>query len=29
MLEGSYLYSQSGEAFGIFVGMRSSFHGGP
>lgn len=29
MLEGSYLYSQSGEAFGVFAGIRASFHGGP
>jgi hypothetical protein len=29
MLEGSYLYSQSGEAFGVFAGIRSSFYGGP
>lgn len=29
VLEGSYLYSQSGEAFGVFAGIRSSFYGGP
>jgi hypothetical protein len=29
VLEGSYLYSQSGEAFGIFAVARASFYGGP
>lgn len=29
VLEGSYSYSQSGEAFGVFAGVRSSFYGGP
>ncbi|HWA78127.1 MAG TPA: hypothetical protein VG937_37585 [Polyangiaceae bacterium] len=29
VLEGSYLYSESGEVFGVFAGVRSSFYGGP
>jgi len=29
VLEGSYLYSQSGEVFGMFAGIRSTFYGGP
>jgi hypothetical protein len=29
VLEGSYMYSQSGEAFGVFAALRSSFYGGP
>ena len=29
VLESSYLRSPSGEAFGVFAGVRSSFHGGP
>lgn len=28
-LESNYVYSQSGEAFGIFLGARTVFYGGP